>query len=61
MPDETATCLALADAGYAVAPGAPYRLAEPPAIRVTTAMLSEDEGPAVAAAVAVALRRLGDG
>lgn len=53
--DETATCLALADAGYAVAPGAPYRLATPPAVRITTAALDTADAPAVAAAVARAI------
>ena len=52
VADETATCLALADAGYAVAPGSPYRLVSPPAVRVTTAVLDEADAPAVAAAVA---------
>ena len=43
-------------AGYAVAPGERYRLQSPPAVRVTTAALDRRRRPAVAAALAAALR-----
>jgi DNA-binding transcriptional MocR family regulator len=39
VPDETAAITALREAGYAVAPGALYRLASPPAVRVTVSRL----------------------
>jgi DNA-binding transcriptional MocR family regulator len=42
VPDETRAVTALRDRGYAVAPGALFRIASPPAIRVTVGPL----GPA---------------
>lgn len=55
VADETSTCLALADRGFGVAPGAPFRLVSGPGVRVTTARLAaEDAGP-VADAIAEAI------
>lgn len=58
VPDETGAVARLLHAGWAVAPGARFRLSAPPGIRITVATLAEDEaGPladAVAAAVGVA-------
>ncbi len=56
VPDETQAVAALRDAGYAVAPGHLYRIASPPAVRVTVAALAESEVDALAEAVAGALR-----
>lgn len=50
--EEAGTVGALRAAGYAVAAGERFRLAAPPGIRVTTAVLPEDEAPAVAQAIA---------
>jgi DNA-binding transcriptional MocR family regulator len=52
--DETAVVARLRDAGYAVAPGALYRLAAPPGIRLTVSHLDLDRVDALADAVAVA-------
>ncbi len=54
VPDETATVTALRDQGYAVAPGHIFRIASPPAIRITTADLQPSEVDALADAVAAA-------
>ena len=54
--DEAAAIAALAAEGLAVAPGAAYRLASPPAIRITTSALPPEAAPGIAAAVARALR-----
>ncbi|HET8756004.1 MAG TPA: aminotransferase class I/II-fold pyridoxal phosphate-dependent enzyme [Solirubrobacteraceae bacterium] len=51
VPDEDAVVRALLADGWAVAAGTPYRLSGGPAIRVTTAALSVDEAPALAAAL----------
>jgi DNA-binding transcriptional MocR family regulator len=56
VPDETGAVARLLHAGWAVAPGARFRLASPPGVRLTVSPLSEDEVPAVADAVADALR-----
>ncbi|MEU9336261.1 aminotransferase class I/II-fold pyridoxal phosphate-dependent enzyme [Streptomyces sp. NPDC048290] len=56
VPDETGAVARLLHAGWAVAPGARFRLSAPPGIRVTVADLSPDEAPAVADAIADALR-----
>ncbi|MCU1392774.1 MAG: GntR family transcriptional regulator [Ilumatobacteraceae bacterium] len=53
--DETSVCLALADAGYAVAPGAPFRLGSGPAVRITTSRLDGADVDALADAVAIAV------
>lgn len=55
VPDETAAVTALRDAGYAVAPGALYRLVSRPGIRITVAALGEERIPALADAVARAV------
>jgi DNA-binding transcriptional MocR family regulator len=56
VPDETATVARLRDAGYAVAPGALYRLATPPGIRVTVSPLSTRDIEPLADALAAAVR-----
>ena len=56
VPDEDAAAPGLLAAGYAIAAGAPYRLAAGPAIRITTAELAEHEAPKLAAALAAAVR-----
>jgi DNA-binding transcriptional MocR family regulator len=53
--DETRTVAALRDAGYAVAPGALFRLASPPGIRITISAVEESELPALADAIAAAV------
>jgi DNA-binding transcriptional MocR family regulator len=53
VADEAAVVASLLQRGWAVAPGAPYRLAaREPAIRITTATLSAHEAPALAGDVA---------
>ncbi len=54
VPEETAAVQHLLAAGYAVRAGETHRLASPPALRITTAALPEEEAPAVAAALAAA-------
>ncbi|MDX1650280.1 MAG: aminotransferase class I/II-fold pyridoxal phosphate-dependent enzyme [Myxococcota bacterium] len=56
VPEETAVVQRLAAAGWAVRAGEVYRLESPPGVRVTTAGLPEAEAPAVADALADALR-----
>ncbi|WP_062216290.1 aminotransferase class I/II-fold pyridoxal phosphate-dependent enzyme [Streptomyces sp. NBRC 109706] len=56
VPDETAAVAQLLRAGWAVAPGARFRLATPPGVRLTTATLASAEAEELAAAVADALR-----
>ena len=56
VPDETAVIQALQAEGWAVAPGAPFRLQAGPAIRVTISSLKPAESGPLAAAVATALR-----
>jgi len=56
VPDEGAAAAALLDAGYAVSTGARYRIRSAPALRITTAALDAADAPAVAEAVAHALR-----
>jgi DNA-binding transcriptional MocR family regulator len=55
VPDETQAVASLREAGYAVAPGHLYRIATPPAIRITVATLREDEAANLADAVTRAL------
>ncbi len=52
VPDEAAVVSRLLQSGWAVAPGARYRLHGPPAIRVTTAALPESLAVPFAAALA---------
>lgn len=56
VPDETSVVQALQTQGWAVAPGAPFRLRSEPAIRVTISSLKPDESPPLAAAIAGALQ-----
>jgi DNA-binding transcriptional MocR family regulator len=55
VPDETHVVQALQAEGWAVAPGAPFRLQAAPAIRVTISSLEPSEAGSVAAAVVRAL------
>ncbi|GAA5003414.1 aminotransferase class I/II-fold pyridoxal phosphate-dependent enzyme [Streptomyces hyderabadensis] len=54
VPDETGAVARLLHAGWAVAPGARFRLAAPPGIRITVSTLGEEEAGPLAAAVAAA-------
>jgi DNA-binding transcriptional MocR family regulator len=56
VADETTAVTALRDAGWAVAPGARYRIQSEPAVRITISTLREDEIAPLAAAVATATR-----
>ncbi|MFG2942509.1 aminotransferase class I/II-fold pyridoxal phosphate-dependent enzyme [Streptomyces sp. NPDC048282] len=55
VPDETSVVSRLLHEGWAVAPGARYRLATPPGIRVTVSTLTPGEAGPLAAAVAAAV------
>ena len=55
--DEAHLVRALADRGWAVAPGAPFRIQAPPAIRITTSTLVPDDAARLAADVAESLDR----
>jgi hypothetical protein len=56
VSDEAAVVTALLQRGWALAPGAPYRLAgSPPGVRATTATLREDEARALAGDIAEVL------
>ncbi|MEU8298369.1 aminotransferase class I/II-fold pyridoxal phosphate-dependent enzyme [Micromonospora sp. NPDC048909] len=56
VPDETSAVTALRDGGWSVAPGALYRIAGPPGLRITVSSLADaDIGP-LADAVARAVR-----
>lgn len=54
-PDETSVVQALQEQGWAVAPGAPFRLRSEPAIRVTISSVEPAEAESVATAIASAL------
>ncbi|MCK1821183.1 aminotransferase class I/II-fold pyridoxal phosphate-dependent enzyme [Streptomyces sp. XM83C] len=56
VPDETGAVAGRLQAGWAVAPGARFRIAAAPGVRVTVAELGEGEAEALADAVATALR-----
>jgi DNA-binding transcriptional MocR family regulator len=56
VPDEDAVVRALLAAGFSISAGAAFRLATPPAVRITTATVKPGEAPAIAAAVAAAVR-----
>jgi DNA-binding transcriptional MocR family regulator len=56
VPQETPVVQALLADGWAVAPGAPFRLQTPPAIRVTTSTLKKAEAKELATAVAAAMQ-----
>ncbi|MFC5218007.1 aminotransferase class I/II-fold pyridoxal phosphate-dependent enzyme [Streptomyces coerulescens] len=55
VPDETGAVARLLHAGWAVAPGALFRTASPPGIRVTTSTLTEAEAGPLADALAAAV------
>lgn len=55
VPDETAAVQSLQSAGWAVMPGAPFRLRSAPAIRVTVSTLEPTDADSLADAVAAAL------
>ncbi|MFJ2767325.1 aminotransferase class I/II-fold pyridoxal phosphate-dependent enzyme [Streptomyces sp. NPDC087300] len=54
VPDETGAVARLLHAGWAVAPGARFRLSAPPGVRITVAALADEDIPVVADAVAAA-------
>src|SRR3954470_4465012 len=56
VPDEDTVVRALLAAGHSIAAGAAFRLATPPAVRITTATGKPDGAPAIAAAIASAVR-----
>jgi DNA-binding transcriptional MocR family regulator len=56
VPDEAHVVQALLQRGWAVSPGAPYRLQSERAIRVTISALQEDEADDLASAIANSLR-----
>ncbi|KOV57047.1 GntR family transcriptional regulator [Streptomyces sp. MMG1121] len=56
VPDETGVVARLLQAGWAVAPGARFRLSSPPAIRITVSTLTEEDIAPLADAVAAAVR-----
>ncbi len=55
VPDETGAVARLLHAGWAVAPGARFRMSAPPGIRITVATLREEEAAPLAEAVAKAI------
>ncbi|MFE2512728.1 aminotransferase class I/II-fold pyridoxal phosphate-dependent enzyme [Streptomyces naganishii] len=55
VPDETGAVARLLHAGWAVAPGARFRVTAPPGIRITVSTLGEEETERLANAVASAL------
>ncbi|MEW1870837.1 aminotransferase class I/II-fold pyridoxal phosphate-dependent enzyme [Streptomyces caelestis] len=55
VPDETGAVARLLHAGWAVAPGARFRLSAPPGIRVTVSTLAEGETEPLAETIAAAL------
>ena len=59
VPQETPVVQALLADGWAVAPGAPFRLQAPSAIRVTTSTLKEVEAKKLAAAISAAVQPRG--
>ncbi|MGW1782814.1 aminotransferase class I/II-fold pyridoxal phosphate-dependent enzyme [Streptomyces sp. NPDC002143] len=56
VPDETGAVAGLLHAGWAVAPGARFRVQAPPGIRITVSTLTEGEIAVLADAVAAAVR-----
>jgi DNA-binding transcriptional MocR family regulator len=61
VPDETVAVARLRDAGYAVAPGSLFRLATPPAVRITVSPLSDGDLEPLADAVRDAVAGTGPG
>ncbi|MFJ9247457.1 aminotransferase class I/II-fold pyridoxal phosphate-dependent enzyme [Streptomyces sp. NPDC101776] len=58
VPDETGAVSRLLHAGWAVAPGARFRLSAPPGIRVTVSTLTPEETESLAEAIASACGRM---
>jgi DNA-binding transcriptional MocR family regulator len=56
VDDEGEVAVTLAEEGWTIAPGAPFRIGSSPGIRVTTSTLPETEAPRVADAVARTLQ-----
>jgi len=56
VPEETAIVAALAERGWAVRAGEPYRMRTPPAIRITVSTLTPSEAERLAADLAACLR-----
>jgi DNA-binding transcriptional MocR family regulator len=56
VPDETGAVARLLHAGWAVAPGARFRMEAPPGVRITVSTLERDEIDVLADAVAAAVR-----
>jgi DNA-binding transcriptional MocR family regulator len=55
VPDETTAVARLRDAGFAVAPGALFRMGSPPGIRITVSQLSTRDIEPLADAAAAAV------
>ncbi|MGW0883378.1 aminotransferase class I/II-fold pyridoxal phosphate-dependent enzyme [Streptomyces sp. NPDC002671] len=56
VPDETGALARLLQSGWAVAPGARFRIGSPPGIRITVSTLTPEDIAALAEAVAAAVR-----
>jgi DNA-binding transcriptional MocR family regulator len=56
VPDETGAVARLLQSGWAVAPGARFRVASPPGVRITVSTLTEEDIGRLADAVAAAVR-----
>jgi DNA-binding transcriptional MocR family regulator len=56
VPDETGAVARLLQSGWAVAPGARFRLSSPPGVRITVSTLAPGDLPGLADAVADAVR-----
>lgn len=61
VPDETGVVARMLQSGWAVAPGARFRLASPPGVRLTVSTLAMDEIGQVADALAAATRPVAAG
>jgi DNA-binding transcriptional MocR family regulator len=61
VPDETVAVARLRDSGYAVAPGSLFRLATPPAVRITVSPLSDPDIEPLADALRDAVSRAAPG
>ncbi|MEV0897361.1 aminotransferase class I/II-fold pyridoxal phosphate-dependent enzyme [Actinoplanes sp. NPDC049802] len=59
VPDETRAVAALRDRGFAVAPGALFRISSPPGIRITISTIEPEESAELARAVAAAVNPAG--
>jgi hypothetical protein len=59
VADETAAVTRLLALGWGVAPGSRFRIASPPAVRITVADVAQRDAAALAAAVADAVRPTG--